>query len=169
MPIQANSHNGNNDWEPRPMSPVEALLRPLKIKHLTIRNRVMSTSHAPSYGSDGKPKERYQLYHEEKAKGGIGLTMFGGSSSVALDSPAAPWNQISVADDSVIPFFQEFADRIHSHGAALMIQLTHMGRRTKWDTENWLPTMSASIRREPASRSIPKEMEDTDIRRIIAD
>jgi len=151
------------------MSPVEALLRPLKIKHLTIRNRVMSTSHAPSYGSDGKPKERYQLYHEEKAKGGIGLTMFGGSSSVALDSPAAPWNQISVADDSVIPFFQEFADRIHQHGAALMIQLTHMGRRTKWDTENWLPTMSASIKREPASRSIPKEMEDTDIRRIIAD
>src|SRR4051795_2742667 len=151
------------------MSPVEALLRPLKIKHLTIRNRVMSTSHAPSYGSDGKPKERYQLYHEEKAKGGIGLTMFGGSSSVALDSPAAPWNQISVADDSVIPFFQEFADRIHQHGAALMIQLTHMGRRTKWDTENWLPTMSASIKREPASRSIPKEMEDTDFRRIIAD
>jgi len=151
------------------MSPVEALLRPLKIKHLTIRNRVMSTSHAPSYGSDGKPKERYQLYHEEKAKGGIGLTMFGGSSSVALDSPAAPWNQISVADDSVIPFFQEFADRVHQHGAALMIQLTHMGRRTKWDTENWLPTMSASPKREPASRSIPKEMEDTDFRRIIAD
>jgi 2,4-dienoyl-CoA reductase-like NADH-dependent reductase (Old Yellow Enzyme family)/thioredoxin reductase len=151
------------------MSPVEALLRPLKIKHLTIRNRVMSTSHAPSYGSDGKPKERYQLYHEEKAKGGIGLTMFGGSSSVALDSPAAPWNQISVADDSVVPFFQEFADRVHRHGAALMIQLTHMGRRTKWDTENWLPTLSASPKREPASRSIPKEMEDTDFRRIIAD
>src|SRR5918995_1062410 len=147
----------------------EALLKPLTIKGLTIRNRVMSTSHAPGYGSDGKPKERYQLYHEEKAKGGIGLTMFGGSSSVAIDSPAAPWNQISVADDSVIPFFQEFADRIHRHGAALMIQLTHMGRRTKWDTENWLPTMSASPQREPASRSIPKEMEDTDIRRIIAD
>jgi 2,4-dienoyl-CoA reductase-like NADH-dependent reductase (Old Yellow Enzyme family)/thioredoxin reductase len=147
----------------------DALLRPLTIKKLTIRNRIMSTSHAPSYGSDGKPKERYQLYHEEKAKGGIGLTMFGGSSSVGIDSPAAPWNQISVADDSVIPFFREFADRIHGHGAALMIQLTHMGRRTRWDTENWLPTVSASPRREPASRSIPKEMEDFDIERIIAD
>jgi 2,4-dienoyl-CoA reductase-like NADH-dependent reductase (Old Yellow Enzyme family) len=147
----------------------DALLRPLTIKKLTIRNRIMSTSHAPSYGSDGKPKERYQLYHEEKAKGGIGLTMFGGSSSVAIDSPAAPWNQISVADDSVIPFFREFADRIHAHGAALMIQLTHMGRRTRWDTENWLPTVSASPRREPASRSIPKEMEDFDFARIIAD
>ncbi|WP_088348901.1 MULTISPECIES: NADH:flavin oxidoreductase [Rhodomicrobium] len=150
-------------------APFEALLRPLTIKGLTIRNRIMSTSHAPSYGADGKPKERYQLYHEEKAKGGIGLTMFGGSSSVAVDSPAAPWNQISVADDSVVPFFREFADRIHAHGAALMIQLTHMGRRTKWDTENWLPTVSASPRREPASRSIPKEMEDFDIARIVAD
>jgi N,N-dimethylglycine/sarcosine dehydrogenase len=150
-------------------APFEALLRPLTIKKLTIRNRIMSTSHAPSYGSEGKPKERYQLYHEEKAKGGIGLTMFGGSSSVAVDSPAAPWNQISVADDGIIPYFQEFADRIHAHGAALMIQLTHMGRRTRWDTENWLPTVSSSPRREPASRSIPKEMEDFDITRIVAD
>jgi 2,4-dienoyl-CoA reductase-like NADH-dependent reductase (Old Yellow Enzyme family) len=147
----------------------EALLKPLKIGKLTIRNRVMSTSHAPGYGKDGKPQERYQLYHAEKARGGIGLTMFGGSSSVSPDSPAAPWNQISVADDSVIPYFQQFANRVQSHGAKLMIQLTHMGRRTRWDTENWLPTISASARREPASRSIPREMENEDIARVIAD
>jgi len=145
----------------------DALLKPFTIKGLTIRNRVMSTSHAPSYGKDGKPQERYQLYHEEKAKGGIGLTMFGGSSSVAFDSPATPWNQIAVVDDSIVPFFQQFAERIHKHGAKLMIQLTHMGRRTKWDTDNWLPTISASVSREPANRSIPKEMEDFDIRRVI--
>jgi 2,4-dienoyl-CoA reductase-like NADH-dependent reductase (Old Yellow Enzyme family) len=147
----------------------DALLKPLTIKGLTIRNRVMSTSHAPGYGKDGKPQERYQLYHEEKAKGGIGLTMFGGSSSVALDSPAAPWNQISVADDSVVPYFRQFSDRVHAHGAKLMIQLTHMGRRTKYDTENWFPTLSASPRREPASRTIPKEMEQEDIDRVVRD
>jgi 2,4-dienoyl-CoA reductase-like NADH-dependent reductase (Old Yellow Enzyme family)/thioredoxin reductase len=147
----------------------EALFRPLQIKHLTLRNRVMSTSHAPGYGRDGKPQERYQLYHEEKAKGGIGLTMFGGSSSVSLDSPAAPWAQISVADDSVIPYFQQFSERVHRHGAKLMIQLTHMGRRTRWDTENWFPTLSASARREPASRSIPREMDEYDIARVTAD
>ncbi|ODN69408.1 NADH:flavin oxidoreductase [Methylobrevis pamukkalensis] len=147
----------------------DALLKPLTIKGLTIRNRVMSTSHAPGYGKDGKPQERYQLYHAEKAKGGIGLTMFGGSSSVALDSPAAPWNQISVADDSVIPYFQQFAERVHEHGAKLMIQLTHMGRRTKWDTENWFPTVSASAMREPASRTVPKALEKAEIRRIVRD
>ncbi len=147
----------------------EALLKPLALKGLTIRNRVMSTSHAPGYGEDGKPKERYQLYHAEKAKGGIGLTMFGGSSSVALDSPATPWAQISVADDSVIPYFQSFAERVHGHGAKLMIQLTHMGRRTRWDTDNWLPVKSASPYREPASRSIPKELETEEIARIVRD
>ncbi|HUC18226.1 MAG TPA: NADH:flavin oxidoreductase [Acetobacteraceae bacterium] len=148
---------------------VEALFRPLSIRGVVIRNRLMSTSHAPGYGRDGKPGERYQLYHAEKAKGGIGLTMFGGSSSVALDSPAAPWNQISVADDSVIPYFRQFAERVHGYGAKLMIQLTHMGRRTRWDTEHWLPTISSSPRREPASRSIPREMEQEDIDRVIAD
>jgi 2,4-dienoyl-CoA reductase-like NADH-dependent reductase (Old Yellow Enzyme family) len=147
----------------------EALLRPLHIKGLTIRNRVMSTSHAPGYGQGGNPGERYQRYHEEKARGGIGLTMFGGSSSVSPDSPATPWNQISVADDAVIPYFTSFSERVHRHGARLMIQLTHMGRRTRWDTDSWLPTISASPRREPASRSIPKAMEPEDIARVVAD
>lgn len=56
------------------MAQYDALLKPLKIRHLTIRNRVMSTSHAPAYAKDAMPQERYQLYREEKAKGGIGLT-----------------------------------------------------------------------------------------------
>ncbi|MFT8643246.1 FAD-dependent oxidoreductase [Gluconacetobacter sp.] len=145
----------------------DALLKPLRIKSMVIRNRVMSTSHAPGYGVDGKPQERYQLYHAEKARGGIGLTMFGGSSSVEVDSPATPWSQIAVSDDSVIPYFRQFADRVHDHGARLMVQLTHMGRRTRWDTDAWLPVIGPSVRREPASRSIPKEMEPEDIARVV--
>ncbi|MDX1432769.1 MAG: hypothetical protein R3286_10010 [Gammaproteobacteria bacterium] len=46
-------------------------LQPFQLKHLRLRNRIMSTSHEPAYSEDGKPKLRYQLYHEEKAKGGI--------------------------------------------------------------------------------------------------
>ena len=93
------------------MAAYDALLKPLTIKHLTIRNRIMGSSHAPAYGKDGKPQERYQAYHEEKAKGGIGLAMFGGSSSVSIDSPASMWSQISVADDSIIPYFKQFSAR----------------------------------------------------------
>ncbi|HZB61902.1 MAG TPA: hypothetical protein VE423_04470, partial [Microvirga sp.] len=65
----------------------DPLLRPFRLKRLTLKNRVMSTSHASGLEVDGYPQERYQAYHEEKAKGGIALTMFGGSSNVAPDSP----------------------------------------------------------------------------------
>ena len=70
------------------MADYDALLKPFTLKGVTFRNRIMSTSHAPGYAKDGKPQERYQLYHEEKAKGGIGLTSFGGVTTVAIDSPA---------------------------------------------------------------------------------
>ena len=127
----------------------------------------MSTSHEPAYAEDGKPKLRYQLYHEEKAKGGIALSMFGGSTNVAPDSPPI-FGQLYAGDDDIIPWFRQLADRMHAHGAATMVQLTHLGRRTVWDDGDWLPTISASSVREPAHRSFPKEMEPADIRRVVA-
>ena len=50
-----------------------------------------------------------------------------------------------------------------------MIQLTHLGRRTNWNKADWLPVLAPSPVREPAHRAFPKEMEDWDIERIIAD
>ena len=62
----------------------DSLLEPFKLKNLILRNRVMSTSHACGLGDvNHMPGETYQLYHLEKAKGGLALTMFGGSSYIA--------------------------------------------------------------------------------------
>ena len=96
----------------------DPLLQPLKLKHLVLKNRVMSTSHASGLEVDGFPQERYQRYHEEKAKGGIALTMFGGSSNVAPDSPNI-FRQLNVGIDEIIPHLARFSERIHAHGAAL--------------------------------------------------
>ncbi|HWK43825.1 MAG TPA: NADH:flavin oxidoreductase [Stellaceae bacterium] len=145
------------------------LFEPLTIKRLRLKNRIMSTSHAPGYAEGGRPLERYQAYHEEKARGGLALTCFGGSSSVSIDSPAAQWRQISVADDGVIPHLRSFAGRIHRHGAALMCQITHLGHRSRWDAENWLVPIAPSAVREPAHRAFPRAMEASDIARVVAD
>ena len=142
------------------------LLRPFRLRHLTFKNRLMSTSHAPGYVEDRHPKLRYQLYHEEKAKGGLALTMFGGSSNVAPDSPSA-FGQIYIGDDSIIPVLQEFSERVHRHGCAIMCQITHMGHRTLWNVEDWLPPLSPSLVREHAHRAFPKEMDRNDIRRVV--
>ena len=59
----------------------DPLLQPFQLKHLTLKNRIVSTSHEPAYSEEALPKLRYQLYHEEKAKGGIGALTFGWASS----------------------------------------------------------------------------------------
>jgi 2,4-dienoyl-CoA reductase-like NADH-dependent reductase (Old Yellow Enzyme family) len=71
------------------MTRYQALLQPFQLKGLRLRNRVMSTSHEPAYAEHGRPGLRYRLYHEEKARGGIALTMIGGSAVVAPDAPPA--------------------------------------------------------------------------------
>lgn len=125
----------------------------------------MSTSHASGLEVDGYPQERYQAYHEEKAKGGIALTMFGGSSNVAPDSPNI-FRQLNVGDDGIIPHLQRFSERVHKHGAALMCQITHLGRRGEPYASNWLPTIAPSPIRETLHRSFPKEMDEHDISRV---
>ena len=146
----------------------DPLLQPLQIRHLSLRNRIMSTAHAPSFQEGGHPRDRYRLYHEEKARGGIALTMIGGSTNIAPDSPSV-FGQLYAGDDSIIPWFQRLTDGVRSHGAAVMCQITHMGRRTAWDDGNWLPVLGPSGRRERAHRAFPKVMEMEDISRIIKD
>ncbi len=144
----------------------DPLLEPFQLKHLTLRNRVFSSSHEPAYGEGGMPTDRYRLYHEEKAKGGVALTMTAGSAVVAEDSPPAFGNLFAYKDE-IVPWIQRLTDGVHEHGAACMIQLTHMGRRTGYAHGDWLPILAASPLREPAHRTFPKEAEDWDLERII--
>ena len=146
----------------------DPLLQPFQLKHLTLKNRIMSTAHEPAYSDDGLPKTRYRLYHVEKAKGGIALNMTAGSALVSRDSPAAFGNLQAFRDD-IVPWLKELADECHEHGSAVMIQLTHLGRRTSWNTADWLPVLAPSPVREPAHRSFPKTAEDWDIDRIVED
>ena len=144
----------------------DPLLQPFQLKHLSLRNRVFSSSHEPAYSEGGMPTERYRLYHVEKAKGGIGLTMTAGSAVVAEDSPPA-FGNLHAYRDEIVPWLRQMTDEVHAHGAACMIQLTHLGRRTGWSQDDWLPVVAPSPLREPAHRAIPKEAEDWDIERIV--
>jgi 2,4-dienoyl-CoA reductase-like NADH-dependent reductase (Old Yellow Enzyme family)/thioredoxin reductase len=147
---------------------VAKLLDPFQLKHLTLRNRIVSTAHAPNFVEDGHPRDRYRMYHEEKAKGGVALTMIGGSTNIAPDSPSV-FGQLYAGDDSIIPWFRKLTDGVHEHGAAVMCQITHMGRRTAWDDGHWLPVLAPSGVRERAHRAFPKVMEQEDIARVTDD
>ncbi|WP_349962317.1 NADH:flavin oxidoreductase [Rhizobium sp. ZPR3] len=146
----------------------DPLLQPYQLKHLALRNRIIVTSHEPAYPEEGMPKERYRAYTLERAKGGVALTMTAGSAAVSKDSPPV-FNNLLAYKDEIVPWIREMTDAVHEEGAAIMIQLTHLGRRTRWDKGDWLPVVSPSHHREPAHRAFPKKLEDWDIERIIKD
>ena len=144
----------------------DPLLQPFQLKHLTLKNRVMSSAHEPAYSEDGMPKDRYRAYHEEKAKGGMALTMTAGSAVVSPDSPPAFGNLLAYQDE-IVPWIQRLTDAVHEHDCACMIQITHLGRRAGWGQDDWLPIIAPSRVREPAHRGHPKAAEVSDIERIV--
>ena len=143
----------------------DPLFTPFTIKNLTLRNRIVSTSHEPSYSEDGLPKDRYRAYHVEKAKGGVGLTMIGGSSIVSRESAPA-FGNLQLWKDESVHWMRLLTDEVHEHGAAVMIQLTHLGHRSSNYSGEWIPTISASAVRESAHRAFTKEAEIWDMERI---
>jgi len=146
----------------------DPLLEPFELRGVRLRNRVVSTSHEPAYAEDGMPKDRYRLYHLEKARGGVGLTMIGGSAVISPDSPPSFGNLLLYRDE-VVPWLRRLTDEVHEAGAAVMCQVTHLGRRTSNYSGDWLPLVYPSRIREPAHRSFPKVAEAWDLDRIVRD
>src|SRR3546814_16956698 len=94
--------------------------------------------------------------------------MTGGSHGLSMDSPDACGNLHGNKDESV-PWLQALSDAGHEHGAAVMMPITHLGRRTTWNKADWLPVLAPSPLREPAHRAFPQPAEDGDLERIVAE
>ena len=146
----------------------DPLLTPYQLGHLTLRNRIMTTSHEPAYPEDGMPKDRYRAYHVARARAGVAMVMTAGSASVSRTSPPA-FNNVLAWKDEVVGWMKKISDACHDEGCAVMIQLSHLGRRTRWDKGDWLPVLAPGPSREPAHRAFPKVIEEWEIDKVIAD
>jgi dimethylglycine catabolism A len=145
------------------------LFSPLQVGSITLKNRIVSTAHAPALSEkDGTPGQRERDYFEAKARGGAGLVMFGGSSSVHERSPATEWSMIANRDDRIIAPYQALADVIHRHGAKTITQLTHMGPRAWSDTEDWLALWGPTQMPEPLHNEVPHAMSERDIHEVVS-
>ena len=61
---------GRKGKEEEPLSN-DPLLQPFRLKHLTLKNPLMTTAHEPACAEDGMPKGRYIACHAERARGGV--------------------------------------------------------------------------------------------------
>ena len=151
------------------MSAYKSLFQPAQIRGVEVRNRLFSSGHVPGYTPQGYPNDRYVAYNREKARGGIGLITFGGSTNIARESTTI-FGGLNVRSDDDIPHYRRLADAVHAEGARIMCQITHMGRHCRTDFAEWLPVAGPSQVRDPGGgRALPREMDEADIADAIQD
>ena len=142
------------------------LFTPLQLRHITVKNRIVSSAHADALAEDGMPKEKARRYYEEKAKGGVGLLMCFGSAGVHSTSPAQDWHGVELFEDRVIPYLAEFADTMHAYNVPVISQITHRGRRGR-SVDRMHRMYGPSPIREPNHRETPHTLDEETITEFV--
>jgi len=87
------------------------LFTPLKIKNLSISNRIIMPAMHLNLAKDGFISKKLTDFYVERAKGGAGMLIVGGCY-VDLYGKGLP-SMIAIDDDKYLPKLEEFTQAIH--------------------------------------------------------
>ena len=140
------------------------LFSPLSIRGVVLRNRTVFQPHFTALGSlDGMPTDDLAAYHEERARGGVGLIIT--ESQAVHPSGKMSARFLNAWDPAIIPGLAKVAAGVHAHGARIFAQLTHGGHTSLERPPHimWAPTQMP----EPSSHFNTKAVDEDDIRAVI--
>lgn len=158
------------------MEPASQLFDPLKIRGLTIRNRVV-VSPMCMYTSDddGLPNEWHVTHLASRAAGGAGLVC-AEATAVAPDGRITP-GDLGLWSDGQVDAHRRVASAIRDLGSVPGIQLSHSGRKggrsRPWEGNQplpagaWGPLLAPSAVPFKPEWGHPTEMTQGDIERLI--
>lgn len=115
----------------RPAGRFPRLFSELPLRGHVLKNRIVFPPTCPTWVNSPQSAQFNDLaapYYEERASGGVGLIIIGGTH-VHASSIAAPLAQPGLWNDDQIPGFAKVAAAVHRHGAKLAVQLRHTGVR----------------------------------------
>lgn len=154
------------------------LFSPLKLRHLTLKNRLMVSPMCQYSARDGLASDYHLVQLGRFALGGFGLVMVEAAA-------VAPEGRITYADlglwsDAFVAPLKRISDFLKANGAASAIQIAHAGRKAStplwWrgsfnETEaekplvgfaEWQPLAPSAIAHSAATK-LPREMTAADI------
>jgi 2,4-dienoyl-CoA reductase-like NADH-dependent reductase (Old Yellow Enzyme family) len=141
----------------------DILFAPLSINGLTIKNRIiMAPMAALETRADNCPSDQTIAFLAERAKGGVGLIILGGTAATSRAIGEAPIpGGLRLDDDCFIPGLQRLTDAIHACGTPLFVELSP-GLGTMGKPSSKWPLIAASpknvvIKREqfPPGLNVP--------------
>ncbi len=146
------------------MNKFPSLLKPIIIGNIPVKNRMMIAAHSYGYVDDnGLPTEQLLDYVEERAKGGAGVIVLGGTS---ISFEGALVERILINSSSnIIPWYKKISERVHKHNALILDQLEHIGGQL--DSYDGSRIVAPSPIPHEICNSIPLELNVDEIKKII--
>ena len=141
------------------------LFEPGSIAGLPLRNRIVQSAMGTGMAEDGRVSARDLAIQEERAAGGVGLIVFGGTA-VHPTSRFPARILIESWDEAIVESLRVRAEAVHRHGAAMIGQLIHLGREAPGGLTEGVPLAPSAIA-SPRNPTVPREMTDADIREIV--
>lgn len=97
---------------------LEALFRPLRIKSLELKNRIVMAPMTRSFSPEGVPGENVAAYYRRRAESEVGLIL---SEGTVIDRPASR-NGPAVSSfhgDAALAGWKHVADEVHAAGGRM--------------------------------------------------
>lgn len=105
---------------------LEHLFSPIKIRNLTVKNRIMSTGHDTTMPTEGIINERLLAYQRARAEGGAGLIVL--QVSGVHESARYTTHLLMATEPNCVDGYRKMADMCHAHGTTIFAQIFHPGR-----------------------------------------
>jgi len=138
------------------------LTRPLTLRGLTLKNRIVFGAHTANMADDGLPGPRYRGYLTERARGGAGMIV---AEPVPVHRTGVlTRGNFRPQDDSIIPAFRTLTEAVREQGAVIVQQLYHIGAHGDSDLSfrpHWSPSGGPSYHDHDGSHAMsPAEIEE---------
>jgi 2,4-dienoyl-CoA reductase (NADPH2) len=135
---------------------------------LTVKNRVMRSNISGRIDNyDGSGTMARVNWEEQFARGGVG-TVLSSHVPVHVRGRVLP-NYATIDHDDKIPFWRVVGERVHAHGCAFLLQLSHSGRqRDIAGVENARNTALSSTDRPDTVHGLPAQrMTREEVREVV--
>jgi 2,4-dienoyl-CoA reductase-like NADH-dependent reductase (Old Yellow Enzyme family)/thioredoxin reductase len=138
------------------MPDLSHLFRPLKIRSMELKNRVVMAPMVTNYATkDGAVTGRLIDYIVARAWGGVGL-IEAEASYVRPDGRALA-NQLGIYKDGLVPGLRELTRLIHEGDTKIALQIHHAGRQTTRAITGVQPVAPSPLA-DPSTGSLPREL-----------
>jgi 2,4-dienoyl-CoA reductase-like NADH-dependent reductase (Old Yellow Enzyme family) len=141
-----------------------ALMAPIALGPVQVRNRVVSTSHQTSLVHHHLPTEDLVAYHEARARGGAGTIFLEATATDPTGLLTA--HTIGGFLPEIVPAYRRLADAAHAHDTKLLVQFNHGGRE-QISASPRAPTAAPSAIPSLRFKTEPRALTHTEISRLI--